>query len=154
MTNTLGKRRRATSSSLTDDSVIKKIKTDCDKPDSDEERDDENVSKPVKTSPTNETGIQITKTEYDKPETSLRDINHAENIPQPVTISPSLINEPGLDIKKTNSDCDKPETEGENAEENILLPMKRREEAVICNSLLLNTYYVILIYGCFLPRSR
>lgn len=136
MTNTLWKRRRASSPSLTDDLVIKKIKIDCDKPDTEEEKDDENVSKPVKTSPTDSTGIQITKPEYDKSDTNLKDINHAKNIPQPVKISPSLTNEPDQDIKETNPDCDKPETEEENDEENILRPVKRREEAVIFNSIL------------------
>ncbi|XP_063445443.1 uncharacterized protein LOC134725503 [Mytilus trossulus] len=63
-TNTLGKRRNSTSPSLTDEPVIKKIKTDCDEPENEEENepknekedkskneeenDDENIPQPMK----------------------------------------------------------------------------------------------------------
>ncbi|XP_076076123.1 uncharacterized protein LOC143046999 [Mytilus galloprovincialis] len=82
-TNTIRKRRNSTSRSSTDESVTKKIKTDCDKPENNEENDEENMQQPVKTSPslTDEQVKKKIKTDCDKPETE--EENDEENIPQP-----------------------------------------------------------------------
>lgn len=47
-TNTFRKRRNSTSPPVTDEPVTKKIKTDCDKPENEEENDEENIPQPVK----------------------------------------------------------------------------------------------------------
>ncbi|CAC5417382.1 SR140 [Mytilus coruscus] len=47
-TNSFRKRRNSTSPSPSDEPVTKKIKTDCDNPENEEENDEENIPQPVK----------------------------------------------------------------------------------------------------------
>ncbi|XP_063445442.1 uncharacterized protein LOC134725501 [Mytilus trossulus] len=83
-TSKLGKRRNSTSPSLTDEPVTKKIKTDCDTPENEEENDEENTPLPVETSPslTDEQDIKKIKTDCDEPENE--EENDDENITQPM----------------------------------------------------------------------